>query len=152
MYLSGQPIANWSSKNVYIGGSDKLRTDPRNLSAAFDTTQFISVLTSPDTCKALDPGKFKSSCADILPTGDNYRTFPANFGRSDSTKNLDLSLAKSFRLWEGTSLQYRFEAFNALNRATFGTPSTDPSQSTFGTITTTANEQRVVQMGLRLSF
>jgi hypothetical protein len=71
--------------------------------------------------------------------------------------NFDASFFKVTRVTERTKLEYRFEAFNALNHPQFGNPSTNFSAGTFGKITTvatasTATGARVLQMGLKLIF
>ena len=71
--------------------------------------------------------------------------------------NLDASLFKTTHVTERASLEFRFEAFNALNHPQFGDPSNNLSASTFGKITTvatasTATGARVLQMGLKLIF
>ena len=71
--------------------------------------------------------------------------------------NFDASFFKMTRVTERASLEYRFEAFNALNHPQFGDPSTTLSAGTFGRITTvatasTATGARVLQMGLKLIF
>jgi hypothetical protein len=76
------------------------------------------------------------------------------------TNNLTASLFKSFSLGfrEGARLEFRLEAFNALNYVQFGAPNTTlqpggPSaNTTFGQITTQANAPRQVQLGLKLYF
>jgi hypothetical protein len=63
-----------------------------------------------------------------------------------------LALAKSFLLWrEGTSLQFRTEAFNLTNKTNFGNPQTNRSNAGFGTIRETY-PARQVQFALRLVF
>jgi hypothetical protein len=83
---------------------------------------------------------------------DNIRTFPAEFNnlRSDSNKNLDLSVLKSIPITEKTYFQLRFETFNITNRVTFGAPNLTPTSPTFGDITTQANTPRKIQVGGRL--
>lgn len=71
--------------------------------------------------------------------------------------NLDASFFKMTPITERAKLEYRFEAFNALNHPQFGDPSTNLSASTFGRITSvatasTATGARVLQMGLKLMF
>jgi hypothetical protein len=71
--------------------------------------------------------------------------------------NFDASFFKMTRVTERTRLEYRFEAFNALNHPQFGDPSTTLSSGTFGKITTvatasTATGARVLQMGLKVIF
>ncbi|HYP14784.1 MAG TPA: TonB-dependent receptor [Bryobacteraceae bacterium] len=65
----------------------------------------------------------------------------------------DLSLMKRVRLWaENTSLELRWDAFNALNRANFANPGGSlAGAATFGRITS-AGPGRIQQLGLRLEF
>lgn len=118
---------------IYLGGN--LNYQPRNLSGAFDTTKF-------DTVSADQPNSY------------NYRQFPTSFNnlRSDATNNADISMLKNFMIHENIKLQYRFEAFNALNRPQFAAPNLSPTSKAFSTITGQANSSRVIQMGLRVTF
>jgi hypothetical protein len=73
--------------------------------------------------------------------------------RVPGTSNAALSLFKEFPLGavrEGSHLEFRVEAFNALNHPQFGGPSTTVNTGTFGKITGQANSPRTVQMGLKL--
>jgi hypothetical protein len=132
MIESGAPVS-WNNV-IYYGGP--LHFDPTNLTHAFDVTQF-------------------DRNSNDQPNTYNYRTFPQMFNnlRSQGANNADLSMLKNFSLWERVKLQYRFEAFNALNRTQFGAANvSDPTKTTFGTITSQANSARAIQMGLRLQF
>jgi hypothetical protein len=84
-----------------------------------------------------------------------------NAPRSDGTcrqpgqANATLSLFKEFplsMLREGAKLQFRFEAFNALNHPQFNGPDTHVGGGNFGVITSTANSPREVQLALKLYF
>ena len=67
-------------------------------------------------------------------------------------KNVDMTIARSFRLSEGKSLQFRGEATNALNLVNLSNPGTNANTaSTFGKITT-ARAMRQAQVGLKLVF
>jgi hypothetical protein len=71
--------------------------------------------------------------------------------------NFDASFFKVTGITERAKLEYRFEAFNALNHPQFGDPATSFSSGTFGRITnvataSTATGARVLQMGLKLIF
>ncbi|HKE23353.1 MAG TPA: carboxypeptidase regulatory-like domain-containing protein [Bryobacteraceae bacterium] len=117
---------------IYYGGP--LDMQPRNLQQAFDVTRFE-----------------RASAAQL---SQNYRTFPQMFNnlRSDAANNVDLSMLKNFHVTERVSVQYRFEAFNAFNRAQFAAPNLTPTSSAFGTITSQANTPRSIQMGLKVKF
>ncbi|MBI2687322.1 MAG: TonB-dependent receptor [Acidobacteria bacterium] len=65
--------------------------------------------------------------------------------------NLDASIFKVFTLTEKFRLQFRAEAFNALNRVRFGNPNTTVTAgANFGKITTQSNDPRQMQFGLKL--
>ncbi|MBI5281576.1 MAG: TonB-dependent receptor [Candidatus Solibacter usitatus] len=72
--------------------------------------------------------------------------------RSPGVRNWDLSLFKDFRITEKLQLQFRTEAFNALNTVRFGSPNTSVTSNQFGQISTQANSPRQVQFGLKLLF
>jgi len=72
--------------------------------------------------------------------------------RGPGFKNFDIGIFKNFRITERIRLQYRAEGFNAFNTVNFGNPGTTVGTSNFGRITGTQNNQRSIQMGLRLNF
>ncbi len=69
--------------------------------------------------------------------------------------NLDLSLSKLFIVnWpiENSSLQFRAEFFNALNHPQFANPDISFTSPTFGVISSTAVNPRVIQLALKFAF
>jgi hypothetical protein len=67
--------------------------------------------------------------------------------------NADLSLFKDFAITEGARLQTRFEFFNATNTPHFANPNADLSQtSTFGSITRTYGNMRILQVAAKFIF
>jgi Carboxypeptidase regulatory-like domain len=67
-------------------------------------------------------------------------------------QTLDFALARTFRLTEKTSFQFRGEAFNALNKVNLGTPDRYVNTPQFGTITMAMTPGREIQLSARLSF
>ena len=66
--------------------------------------------------------------------------------------NYDMSLSKNTKIAEGSSLQFRAEAFNVFNHAQFNNPAGKVnSPSTFGLVTT-ARDPRIMQVALKLQF
>ncbi len=95
--------------------------------------------------KWFDTSKFSQPAA--FTFGNAGATFPLL--RTDSVRNLDLSIFKHFSMPRGIRLQARIEAFNALNRVQFGSPNTSVTSSSFGVVTSQANTPRQLQFGLK---
>src|SRR2546425_10047106 len=73
--------------------------------------------------------------------------------------NTDLSLIKKFRLTERVALDFRTEFFNLFNHAQFFLPGSSLTSmqdlnalSSFGKVTQTAHDPRVIQFALKLNF
>ena len=69
--------------------------------------------------------------------------------------NVDVSLVKGFRmpfLGEAGLGQFRFEAFNVFNRTNFSNPNTSITSSSFGQLTSTAGDPRILQLALKFAF
>jgi hypothetical protein len=67
-------------------------------------------------------------------------------------ENLDLTLARTFRINERIALDFRSEFFNLFNKAHFSFPNTVVNTSSAGTISTTSSSARQIQFGLKLIF
>jgi hypothetical protein len=85
-------------------------------------------------------------------------TAPLRFGTAGRTTmvgpawvNFDLSVFKNFLFTETVMLQFRAEAFNALNNVQFNPPDMNVASPTFATLQG-AQRPRVMQMALRLTF
>lgn len=71
--------------------------------------------------------------------------------RGPGYANFDFNLAKSFRLDERRSIQFRTEMFNAFNHANFNPPDIRRDAATFGQILSAQNA-RIMQFALKLYF
>ncbi|HCC58545.1 MAG TPA: TonB-dependent receptor [Solibacterales bacterium] len=128
---SGAPVG-WGNV-IYLGGP--LNWDPTNVSHAFDTTRFVT-----DPKQQLD---------------QNIRYFPSQFNnlRSARSNTMDAALIKNTHVTERVNVQLRVEFFNVLNHPIFNGPDTNPTSTTFGQITSQANDiGRVGQVALRIVF
>jgi hypothetical protein len=69
--------------------------------------------------------------------------------------NSDIAIIKRTPLRfisESTNVEFRAELFNAFNHPQFGNPGTNASQATFGVISTTSVNPRIIQFGLKFNF
>jgi hypothetical protein len=69
----------------------------------------------------------------------------------------DMSLNKTFQIYEDVKIQFRAEAFNAFNTPLFGAPNTSPDSTNFGRLVPQSsvrngNNFRTVQFGLKFYF
>jgi len=84
----------------------------------------------------------------------NVRTQPSRFAevRGPGYAVLDLSLLKNVSLGATRQLQFRVEAYNALNRANLRDPNTGTTSSALGTITAQNGLPRQLQLAVKMSF
>lgn len=76
--------------------------------------------------RALNPAAF------VLPTGDDPGDAPRNFVRGFGENQFNLAFRRSFPIVDQSSLQFRAEAFNALNHPNFGYVDPLLEDATFG--------------------
>ncbi len=132
-YQVGGSIVWNNNDYVYFGGGLKL--DPRSV----------------------DSPSFDKSVFDIASANQfqyHIRTFSTTFSslRSDGINDLATSLMKNFSLGEKRTLQFKVDAFNAINHAVFAAPNVTPANSAFGTITSQANRPRLMQLSAKINF
>ncbi len=87
--------------------------------------------------------------------GTGFGNTPNGILREPDQADVDLSLSKTFQVrWprEDAGLQFRSDFFNALNHPNFAGPNNAASSTTFGKITATSTNPRVIQLALKFSF
>jgi hypothetical protein len=114
---------NWNGKDPVLDGSSEDR-----LQRWFDTSAFSQ------------------------PAPFTFGNMDATFGplRADAVRNLDLSVFKHFALTGRARLQFRVEAFNALNHTQFSGPNTSVTSGSFGIVSSQANTPRQLQFGIKV--
>jgi len=97
-----------------------------------------------------DPAAAKAALAN--PFGGQIGT--RNNLRGPGFVNFDMSLSKRFLMpWSDKhTIQFRAEAYNALNHTNFSDPGANINSPPFWQITTPANTNRVMQFALRYQF
>ena len=65
---------------------------------------------------------------------------------------LDMALTRDFPIFEAQRVQFRWEVFNVPNEAIFSTPIAVQTSTSFGRITTTAADPRIMQFALKYIF
>jgi hypothetical protein len=110
------------------------------------TGQPIFVAGTRTAAEWFNPAAFSAPAA--FTFGDVGRN--SVYGPPQQT--LDFALARTFRLTEKASFQFRGEAFNALNKVNLGTPNRYVNTPQFGTITMPMTPGREIQLSARVSF
>jgi hypothetical protein len=122
-------------------------------------------LSSPGMVAELCTGRFAHS-AGWIHSGRMDKPAPGSFGdlgrnafRAPRLMQLDLGLSKDVPFSERINVRFRADAFNVFNRAQYGAPNADLSQTSFGVITTTVSTYatgrgtpRELQLSAKISF
>jgi len=90
-----------------------------------------------------------------LPAAFTYGNAGRNILRGPGLVNIDFSLFKNFNITERAKVQIRGEAFNLSNTPGFSNPNAtfNPvNLASFGSITSTANNNRQIQLGAKILF
>jgi len=85
------------------------------------------------------------------PAPQAFGTAGVGVMRAPNYVDFDFNLAKSFRLDEQRSMQFRTEFFNAFNHANFNPPDIRRDATTFGQILSAQNA-RILQFALKVYF
>jgi Carboxypeptidase regulatory-like domain len=90
----------------------------------------------------------------VTQPGDRPGDAPRRNSRARREANLaeNFSLAKTFSFTERFKMDFRWEAFNAFNRAILNPNDTNVQSLNFGRVTSQANDPRRMQFGLKLTF
>ncbi len=97
------------------------------------------------------PQRWFDTAAFAIPPRGNFGNAGRNILSGPGYQSLNLSLIKNTSLAEHTSLQFRAEVFNLINRANFGLPDNFVGSPTFGQVLSASNPRRI-QLGLKLLF
>jgi hypothetical protein len=131
---------------------------PINVTQSGDTWNADALWPRPNlvagqTVKLSDPTPSLWFNTAAFSRSSTYGTAPRNPIFSPGTTQFDLSASKSFPIFgEDHKLMFRAEMFNAFNTPQFGSPGTTLGTATFGRVTSTANDNRQIQMALKYSF
>jgi hypothetical protein len=153
-YQSGQPLPIRVSNNRISGGAQR----PDLIGDPCTGLSIHAVLNGQGSY--LNPAAFAAPGDEIA--GDTPRYISTC--RTDSIRNLDMNVSKTFKIKENISLELRGEFFNAFNHPNFGAPITSIrcgattgsacSSGSFGQFQDSQpdNQWRHGQLGIRLQF
>jgi hypothetical protein len=90
--------------------------------------------------------------AAFTKAGTGFGNTGRNILRGPRQRNVDLSISKRIPVTERFGAELRGELFNAFNMVNFSNPSGSVTSATFGTISATTGNPRVVQLALKMMF
>ena len=149
--VSGTPF------ELHAGG-----TSSNNLNATSGNVQRPDIVKSSIAISnQVGPGStwFDTSAFAIVNDLNRFGTSPFYFLHGPGLFNVDLALARNFRLSEKFNLQFRAQAINLTNTPHFSNPNGDLNNSAFGQVNGLANtgrdggvDARQIEFNMRLSF
>ncbi len=83
---------------------------------------------------------------------NNFGNVGRNTMRGPFQRNIDLSVSKLFQINERFGAEFRTEFFNVFNMVNFSNPNSSITSSSFGVITATEGNPRIIQFALKLRF
>jgi outer membrane receptor protein involved in Fe transport len=161
--FAGLTTANGDAGPSGAGDAGNVRADMVGQSIGILNANQFQTLANPNSGTAnagnyyFNPANFSVARAINLDTSGTatafypYGTLPRNALRGPGQTNLDLSIAKHFRIREGMNLELRGDAFNVFNHTEFENPNVTPTSDSFGQISTTY-DPRILQIALHLQF
>ncbi|HLJ18140.1 MAG TPA: TonB-dependent receptor [Bryobacteraceae bacterium] len=154
--LAGVVADGWALNGIITFASG----NPFHVGEAADTQNDAGTweypnLNSSQSVTIANPGpSLWFNTAAFSPSVLQYGTAPRDPVVGPGTHTADLSLFKTFKMPfnEQHSLQFRMEVFNSMNTPEFSNPGASLGTSTFGVITSTKINNRILQFALKYRF
>lgn len=90
--------------------------------------------------------------APAIGDGTGFGSCGTGIVRGPDERNLDFGIQRSFPITEMRNVEFRAELFNLTNTPKFGLPIRDFSSPSFGVISNTVSNPRIVQLALKFNF
>jgi hypothetical protein len=143
----------WSTIAVLRSGFPFTVTTAGNIANTGGITQVPNRISDPNLSRpARTETRFFDTSAFAAPAAFTLGNAGGNPLVGPSFQNVDMSLAKIFRIRERFTAQFRGEFFNILNHPNQGQPGATLGTATFGRITATTGDPRTLQFGLKLLY
>ncbi len=153
-YTSGYPIvptASSCSSSTFAG------TCEPNLNPNFAGPARINggygnpLYSTATTTKYIDPAAFSSIPSGNYALGNAPRTYAYGL-RAPGGDNTDMSIRRTFDLYERLKFTFQGDVFNVTNNVRFAAPNAVVGNANFGLISGTANSSRDIQFSGKLDF
>ncbi len=148
-------LGNWQINNIFSAHSGTPFTPVTSGDIANTgnggTYETLDVIGDPRSGHHTAAQWFNTA-AYTTPASGTFGTAGRNSLLTQAYFDLDTSVFRQFPVREGRYFEFRFESFNLLNNVVLGTPSSDITSGTFGTINSTANTARQLQIAGKFVF
>nr|WP_306459726.1 carboxypeptidase regulatory-like domain-containing protein [Edaphobacter lichenicola] len=152
-------LGNWQFNNIFQAHSGLpftpyISSDIANTgNLAQNEYEHANIVGNPNKITKRTSAEFFNTAAYVAPAGFTFGTASRNSLRSAGYWGLDSSIFRLFPVGGEREFEFRIEAFNLLNNVVLGQPNNDlNSGMSFGTVNTTANSSRVLQLALKYLF
>ena len=153
--VSDYVLGNWQINNIFSAHSGTPFTPMTSGDIANTgnggTYETLDVVGSPKLSHR-SAAQWFNTTAYATPAPGTFGTASRNSLLTQAYYDLDTSVFRQFPVREGKYFEFRFESFNLLNNVVLGTPSNDITSGTFGTINSTANTARQLQIAGKFIF
>ena len=122
-----------------------------DVSFSDDSSRLTHPTMSGEPSSERSPSRWFDTSAFVIPERGTFGNSGRGILTGPGVNNLDITLMKNTRLGEKMNLQFRAEAFNALNHPNFFLPVLEVTSPAFGTLTR-AKDARQIQLGLKLYY
>jgi hypothetical protein len=154
VYYSGFPVtvaspANYSTTVDAFTGAAR----PNQLRPLHTTHRSIAAYYGTDVQgTSCGPNQDNGTCVFQQQPNNGFGALRPGSLRAPSFQNLDMSVAKTFRIWHEQRFDFKADFFNAFNIADYSPPDNGMADSNFGQITGTVNNNRSTQLSLKYAF
>jgi hypothetical protein len=149
-HVVDEAIGGWKFSTAIVSytGFPETITGPGNNSNSYGNSINNWYGTDPSATPCTTPGVDNGVCAFGAPAPNTFGTARNGNTRGPGYLNVDMSAFKDFHTFREQTVGFRFDAFNALNIASYGNPDTGITDSNFGNV----SNQNVRSQERRLQF
>jgi hypothetical protein len=153
-------LGNWQLNNIFTAHTGQpftpiISSDIANTgNVGWAGYEHANLVGNPNAIAHRGPNEFFNTAAFAAPPAYTFGTAGRNSLRQQGAWNLDTSVFRQFPFWgEGRRIEIRGEAFNLFNNVVLGTPNHDLNNgAAFGTVNSTYNTSRELQLGAKVIF
>jgi hypothetical protein len=157
--LIGQALGGWEISGIYqyqsgLPYSARVSQDIAGVGTGSGNQFWNEAGSSSTSVGSFTPGGvvWFNAAAFTQPAAGTFGNQQRNSIRGPSYWTTDASLRKNFPIYDRLTMQFRFEVFDFLNHPNWGSPNVTPATGSFGTITGKTNDDRQLQLALKMIF